>query len=119
MPPVRSVVLTHPLVVSHGTVCQNPYYVPPEDFLHPGDARREVDRLLKNISDSESINTRLREAKAYSDTLKLSEERFRQAWVEAPIGVGLCDGEGRLIETNKVFLALFGVVDAQAITDIE
>jgi hypothetical protein len=32
---IREVIVTHPLVVVGGTVCRNPYFVPPDDYLAP------------------------------------------------------------------------------------
>ena len=46
---IMGVLRTHPVVVYEGIVCQNPYYVPPEEFLKPNQASREVERLLNNI----------------------------------------------------------------------
>ena len=46
---VLSVIRTHPVVSYGGLVSKNPYYVPPDEFLAPNQASREVDRLLSNI----------------------------------------------------------------------
>ena len=32
---ILSVIRTHPVVVYGGVICNNPYYVPPEEFLKP------------------------------------------------------------------------------------
>jgi signal transduction histidine kinase len=44
-----AVIRTHPVVVYGGMIRQNPYYVPPDEFLKPNQASREVERLLNNI----------------------------------------------------------------------
>jgi len=46
---ILGVIRTHPVVVYGGIVSENPYYVPPEEFLKPNQASREVERLLNNI----------------------------------------------------------------------
>jgi PAS domain S-box-containing protein len=56
---ILDVIRTHPLVIFRETVSRNPYYVPPEDFLQPGHAGREVERLLGNILERERDTARL------------------------------------------------------------
>jgi signal transduction histidine kinase len=46
---ILGIIRTHPVVVYGGIICQNPYYVPPEELLKPNQAAREVERLLNNI----------------------------------------------------------------------
>lgn len=50
---LRDVLLTHPLVIVHGMVCRNPYFVPPEAFLAQNPVRREVDALVESLMDIE------------------------------------------------------------------
>ena len=56
---ILDVIRTHPLVIFRETVSRNPYYVPPEEFLQPGHAEREVERLLGNILERERDTARL------------------------------------------------------------
>lgn len=58
---ILHVIRTHLLVVFGELVCNNSYYVPPDDFLKPGQASREVDRLLGNILDMQHIEETLHE----------------------------------------------------------
>ena len=51
---------THPVVAYGGIVSENPYYVPPEELLEPGQAAREVERLLNNILKSQLTIDQLR-----------------------------------------------------------
>src|SRR6202023_1597885 len=46
---ILNVIRTHPLMVYGDRVCENFYFVPPEEFLVPDCAEREVDRLLHNV----------------------------------------------------------------------
>jgi len=46
---ILGIIRTHPVVVYGGIICNNPYYVPPDEFLKPNQAAREVERLLSNI----------------------------------------------------------------------
>jgi len=47
--------------------------------------------------------------------LRDSEERFRTAFSQSPIAIGLYDPNGRLIEANASCLDLFGAADAETI----
>jgi PAS domain-containing protein len=61
---VKEVIETHPLVIHGATVCRNPYYVPPEEFLGPRDPSREVDRLLASLVEGERSAAALRVSEA-------------------------------------------------------
>ncbi len=61
---IRDVIRTHPIVICGGWVCQNPYYVPPEEFLKDGQDALEVERLLHNIQEREWEQKALRESEA-------------------------------------------------------
>ncbi len=64
---IREVIVTHPLVVVGGTVCRNPYFVPPDDYLAPNWPEREVEWLLKTLSAIQRTQ----------DDLGSSEARYR------------------------------------------
>ncbi|HWG91167.1 MAG TPA: MEDS domain-containing protein [Candidatus Thermoplasmatota archaeon] len=67
---------THPLVIYGGLVCRNFYFVPPEEYLRPGQANRKVQRLLKNILAREESE---REIRSLTDTLEARvDERTRE-----------------------------------------
>jgi signal transduction histidine kinase len=57
---IIGVLRTHPVVGYGGIVSRNPYYVPPEELLEPGQAAREVERLLNNILKSQLTLDQLR-----------------------------------------------------------
>jgi len=59
---ILNMIRTHPLVVSGGMVCQNPYFVPAEEFLTPDCAEREVQRLLHNVQERERTALELKAA---------------------------------------------------------
>jgi hypothetical protein len=75
---ILGVLRTHPVVVYGGLVCKNPYYVPPEEFLKPDQASREVERLLNNILTWEQSLDQLRALAARLQTAR-EEERTRVA----------------------------------------
>ncbi|MFZ3383858.1 MAG: MEDS domain-containing protein, partial [Candidatus Methanoperedens sp.] len=68
---IINVIRTHPLVIYGSLVCENFYYVPPDEFLGPKNMQisMEVERLLKNIQDYESANKKLREVSSYTRSL--------------------------------------------------
>ncbi len=57
---ILGVIRTHPIVVCGGLLCQNYYYLPPEEFLKPNQAAREVERELRNIREREQVENLLR-----------------------------------------------------------
>lgn len=48
------------------------------------------------------------ERKAAAEALREAHERFRSSFENAPIGMGLCDLEGRVIEINAAYGRIFG-----------
>mgnify|MGYP006285737393 CR=1 FL=1 len=59
---ILDVIHTHPLVIFGRTVANNFYYIPPDEFLQPGQATLEVDRLLSNIVERERLQKQLLQA---------------------------------------------------------
>jgi signal transduction histidine kinase len=64
---IREVIATHPLVIVGTTVCQNPLFVAPSEYLSPEWPEREVDWLLSNLCTRQRIESDLR----------ATEERYR------------------------------------------
>lgn len=62
---VREVIRTHPVLIYRGRVCQNPFYIPPQELLRPVRAGRAVDRFLGHLLQWERTAARL----AYHSTL--------------------------------------------------
>jgi PAS domain S-box-containing protein len=78
------VIRTHPMVVYGGMVSKNPYYVPPEEFLNPHQAERELERLLDNIQEWERTTQALRQSE---DHLRLIIDTIpAMAWTVRPDG---------------------------------
>ena len=75
---ILGVIRTHPVVVYGGIICKNPYYVPPEEFLKPNQASREVERLLNNILTRQHSFAQLRALAARLQTVR-EEERTKVA----------------------------------------
>jgi signal transduction histidine kinase len=61
---ILNVIRVHPLVFFRGLVCRNPYYVPPQEFLGPGHAEMEVERLLENLRDRKQAEAALKNSYA-------------------------------------------------------
>lgn len=72
------VIRTHPVVVYGGIVCNNPYYVPPDELLKPNQPARELERLLSNIQKWEQSLAQLRALAARLQTVR-EDERTRAA----------------------------------------
>ena len=75
---ILGIIRTHPVVVYGGTICKNPYYVPPDEFLKPNQASREVERLLSNILKWENSLAQMRALAGRLQTVG-EEERARAA----------------------------------------
>jgi signal transduction histidine kinase len=73
---ILGIIRTHPVVVYGGTICKNPYYVPPDEFLKPNQASREVERLLSNILKWENSLAQMRALAGRLLTVR-EEERAR------------------------------------------
>jgi PAS domain S-box-containing protein len=91
---ILDVLRTHPTVVYGDLISNNPYYVPPHDFLQPHQAEREVQRLLNNIQTYA----------AAEQVLKASEQQSRalidaipqQIWTGPPDGtIDFCNAPWR------------------------
>jgi PAS domain S-box-containing protein len=58
--------------------------------------------------------------KQQEDALRLSEERFRRAFDDAPIGIALVSPEGRWLQANRVLCDLLGYSEVElAATDFQ
>lgn len=56
---IKAVIMTHPLVVLHGNIYSNFYYIPPEKFLSEERANYEVEQWLRNIKQGAERNEQL------------------------------------------------------------
>jgi len=72
---ILGVIRTHPVIAYGAIVSKNPYYVPPDEFLAPNQASREVDRLLSNILKWQNSLDQLR---ALAARLVMVQETERQ-----------------------------------------
>jgi signal transduction histidine kinase len=72
---ILSVIRTHPVVVYGGIACENPYYVPPDEFLKPKQASREVERYLEYIQAWHLSHAQLRALAAQLQTTQEIERR--------------------------------------------
>jgi PAS domain S-box-containing protein len=55
------------------------------------------------------------ERKQMEKALREGEERFREIYVDSPIGIELYDANGELVDANAACLELFGISDVAAI----
>jgi PAS domain S-box-containing protein len=72
------------------------------------DDRGEPAKLVGSFLD-------ITEQKRAEEELQESEERFREIYVESPIGIELYDANGELVDVNDAYLKVFGVSDAAAV----
>jgi chemotaxis family two-component system sensor kinase Cph1 len=72
---IRDVLYTHPLVIYGGIICQNDYYIPPEEFLKPDQAYLEVERLLNTMIEREAYERALQ---ARMDELERANQQLEK-----------------------------------------
>lgn len=96
---IRDVIHTHPKVICKDTLCLNPYYVPPAEFLEQNNVSREVDRLMANMV----------ERKRAEEALRESEERFRNMFEKHNAVMLLIAPEsGAILNANKAAEHFYG-----------
>lgn len=64
---LQQVIMTHPLIISDGRLCDNPHYLPPETYRHRDCAATVVESWLQQLQRSQDAEEQLRR----------SEERYR------------------------------------------
>jgi signal transduction histidine kinase len=84
-----AVIRTHPLVVYGGIIARNPYYVPPDEFLEPHRASREVERLLDNILTGQHSLAQLRGLAARLQTVREDEKTRAASEIHEELGQAL------------------------------
>lgn len=82
-------------------------YVDPAGRLTPLEINATVFRTPTGTS-IVSLCRDIRERRAIEDHLRQSEERFRLAFEEAPMGVCMIGLDGRLLRVNRAMSAMFG-----------
>ncbi|RLI75576.1 hypothetical protein DRO97_02985, partial [Archaeoglobales archaeon] len=87
------VILTHPKLIIYDSLCENPYYIPPDVFLA---------RMKKELS--KEIYERLRNEISYKrkieDKLKEKEKKYRELFELIPDMVLILDLDGNIVEVN-------------------
>lgn len=95
---IIGVIETHPLVVYDARVSKNPYYVPPEELLRPDRASIRLERLLENI----------RVWNRNEEELSAIADRFRSAFLNAPLGMVILSADKRIVDANPAYCRLVG-----------
>ena len=91
---IKSILLTHPLVIYGFRVQRSPYYIPPDEFESGDLAQNEVQRLL--------------DAMRAEAMLKTSESRYRTIVELAQDGVWEVDSEARTAYVNRKMADMLG-----------
>ncbi|MFH1008939.1 MAG: MEDS domain-containing protein [Candidatus Latescibacterota bacterium] len=91
---ILDVIRTHPMVIYGSTVCDNFYYVPPDEFLKPEamQGSLEVERFLENIRDHALAMAEIRKLNAEL------EHRVKERTAE------LTERNAQLERMNKLFV---------------
>src|SRR5262249_54513239 len=81
---------THPFTFGDHGLQENPHYVP-------------ADRFLEQL---ETVAAHISARRQAEQALQSSEDRFKTLFVTAPIGIGIVDAAGNLVEANRSFLEM-------------
>ncbi len=98
---ILDVIRTHPVVIAGDAVCDNVYFVPPDQLLQGGEAGPEADRMLTALRETRSSRRALeRESRAWSATFDAMKD-----------AVCLLAPDGTVLRCNS---AMVGLVDRTA-----
>jgi len=96
---LADIIRTHPFVIARSTVCDNPYYVPPEQFLLPGGAALELDRMIDMlVLTARSLSESEQASRAWSATFDAMNDL-----------VCLLDCEGTILRCNRPMAERLGL----------
>ncbi|MDD2922985.1 MAG: MEDS domain-containing protein, partial [Anaerolineales bacterium] len=95
---ILDVLRTHPLVIYGGAVCRNPHYIPPEELLGEKNETQEVERMLKNLRESEKAEK----------SLQTSEERYRALAESSTDMIFVIDSADRIQYANAAAARVMG-----------
>ena len=102
---IRDVIRLHPLVISGSRVCDNPYYVPPNDALLPEGAGVAVDRMLGTLEELSRSRSALEDAsRHWSATFDALND-----------AVCLLTRDGTVIRCNRSMTDLLGLESAEVV----
>ncbi len=96
------VILTHPKVVIQDSVCENPYYMPPNIFL--ARIKRELSKEIY-----EKLKNEILYKRKIEDKLKLYKEIFDRS----NDGIAIIDPNGYYLEQNPAHRELLGYSDEE------
>lgn len=119
---INNVIYTHPLVIYGTSVCENPYYIPPDEFLSVETDKEavEADRLLQNIvarqnaedarrSSQQSLQEAFNRLQQADEAIRVSEARYRMLFDNSPDALSVVDPEtGLPVEFNNRMPELLG-----------
>lgn len=92
------VLATHPIAVVGTKIYDNPYYIPPTDFLGPGRPAATLSHWLHNLE----------ERKRAEEAVRRSEANYRTLVESSPDGVVSVNAQGRIIDCNEGICQLLG-----------
>jgi PAS domain S-box-containing protein len=78
------------------------YLVKSDDFFN------QLPRIIEKVVHERNLEV----------SLQKSEERFRSVFENSPVGIGLCDSEGQMLDANRAFLKIFGIYDVAKIKEV-
>jgi signal transduction histidine kinase len=77
------VLRTHPRVAYDAFVCENPYYVPPDEYLNPDHHEREIERMLARMREDTATKEKLRQSEQEQRLMAAQLEKERARLIEA------------------------------------
>ncbi|MBD3266245.1 PAS domain S-box protein, partial [bacterium] len=93
------VIKTHPTVLVNSELCQNYYYIPPDEFPHRREADQELDWYL----------TIIRDQKRSTQSIKEKESQYRNLYNTMAQGVVYQEADGMISSMNPAAMDILGL----------
>jgi len=94
---------THPTVAYDSFVCENPYYVPPDEYLNPDHHEREIERMLTRMREDTATKGKLWQSEQEQRQISAQLERERARLVEAQEVAKIGSWEAELESLNVIW----------------
>jgi PAS domain S-box-containing protein len=103
---IIDIVRTHPVVLVGGVLRENPFYVPPDEFL--AELRTRQARSGRGEA-GEAQHIVAKAPQPFAEAaVRGAEERFRLAFEHAAVGMALLTPEGRFVQVNPALCGILG-----------
>lgn len=104
---IKSIIELHHYIIWQGKVHENPYYIVPAGYRDNQIVEYEIESWLKNIQEYEKRES------VFKEKLKKSENKFKNLFNSAPIGIVTTTSNGRAVTINDAMAEILGFDSVQ------